>query len=105
MPVFSLDLDRSGTVPRILLRGEVDLAAKPAFDAALAAAHRRREPVVVDLSETTFMDSTGVAVLVNATAAAREDGWDFRVAPRFSFPAAAILELTGALERLPLAAA
>jgi hypothetical protein len=50
MPVFSLDLDRSGTVPRILLRGEVDLAAKPAFDAALAAAHRRREPVVVDLS-------------------------------------------------------
>jgi anti-anti-sigma factor len=104
MGVFSVDVDRSEAVIRLRLRGEVDLAAKPELDAALAGARHRREPLLMDLSETTFFDSSGVAFLIRAMAAARDGDWELRVAPRISGPATTVLELTGVLERLSLAA-
>jgi anti-anti-sigma factor len=51
---------------RIVIRvtGEVDMATAGQLLGALAP--DRGRPFVVDLTETTFMDSTGLAALVNA---------------------------------------
>jgi anti-anti-sigma factor len=48
---------------RITLRGELDLATAPRLEHALADAG---EDVVIDLRGLTFMDSTGVRVLLEA---------------------------------------
>jgi len=48
--------------------GEVDLETGPRLRAALARLLERPEavPIVVDLSDVTFLGSTGIAVLVDA---------------------------------------
>ena len=48
----------------ITVRGDVDMATADKLLAALAPDSGR--PFVIDLSETTFMDSAGLAVLVTA---------------------------------------
>ena len=52
---------------RLTLRGELDLATAPRLEHALADAG---EDVVLDLRGLTFMDSTGVRVLLEAAEAA-----------------------------------
>jgi len=49
---------------RITLRGELDLATVPRLEHALANAGE--DVVVIDLRGLTFMDSTGVRVLLEA---------------------------------------
>lgn len=49
---------------RILLRGEIDMAASEAIGAAAVAASTRSDRVVVDLSEVTFIDGTGLDALM-----------------------------------------
>lgn len=88
----------------IAFAGELDLAnagtAESALEASLADAST---PVIVDMRELEFIDSTGIALLVSTLS--RSEG-----GPRVSFipsdfPAVTrVLELTGLAERLPLAA-
>jgi anti-sigma B factor antagonist/stage II sporulation protein AA (anti-sigma F factor antagonist) len=60
---------------RVQLSGELDLAVADDVRAALDAAIRcARERVLVDISRVTFMDSTGLATLVHARDAARDQG-------------------------------
>jgi len=39
------------------------------------------QPFRIDLSGVSFMESSGIAVLVRAVKAARDNCWDFRVDP------------------------
>jgi anti-anti-sigma factor len=48
---------------RLTLRGELDLGSVPRLEAAIAAT---RGAVLLDLRALTFMDSTGVRVLLEA---------------------------------------
>ena len=50
----------------VMVRGEVDMATSEEFRRALDAAVQQHGRVMIDLGETTFMDSTGLAVLVDA---------------------------------------
>lgn len=62
--------------------GEVDMATAPLLDAALAeclAANGAR-PVILDLAAVTFMDSTGLRVVIGAHKALLSQGADLRVA-------------------------
>jgi len=87
----------------IRLGGELDLAAAPPVEAAvenaLADSGRR---LVIDFSGLSFIDSTGIAILVAAMG-------DERAADRLAFvPSTApavtrVLKLTGVEERMPLA--
>lgn len=56
----------------VTVSGELDLLSAPeltvALDTVLSATDR---PIAIDLNETTFMDSTGVHALVNASHQAR----------------------------------
>ena len=71
---FSVDLIQDGGSARLALTGELDLAAVPTLEAAipnLAAG----EVLVVDLRDLTFIDSSGIHVLMRLDTAARDDGW------------------------------
>lgn len=64
--------DPDGT-PVIALAGQLDLATAPDAEHAFATlagaeepAHRETNDVVVDVSDLTFMDSTGLTVLLRA---------------------------------------
>ena len=51
----------------VSLRGEIDAATAPRLGSRLLAlADEGKRGVVVDLTEVTFMDSTGIGVLLNA---------------------------------------
>lgn len=73
--VFDIRVDRAAEAPTVAVRGEVDVATAPAVREALyrlfdaGARH-----VVVDLGEMTFIDSSGLGVLVGALRRAREAG-------------------------------
>lgn len=45
----------------------------------LARLRHHQHPVVVDLAEVTFMDSTGLTTLMDAHLQAQRDGWSFTV--------------------------
>jgi anti-sigma B factor antagonist len=52
----------------VIVSGAVDLATAAEFEDALAAAveHRARTALLVDLTDMTFIDSTGLTALVRA---------------------------------------
>jgi anti-anti-sigma factor len=52
--------------PVVRVRGEIDSATAERFRACLVAALERDSHLVIDLSGSTFMDSTGLSALVRA---------------------------------------
>ena len=54
--------------------GEIDVALRREASAALANALERDVPVVIDTSKVTFMDSTGIAFLVQFYTIGSEEG-------------------------------
>lgn len=64
--VFSVEVVREHGVPVVRVSGEVDMATVPEFKAALAAVRSLQEApdIVVDLAAVSFMDSSGLNLLV-----------------------------------------
>lgn len=62
--------------------GEIDLESSPAVRDALLASVRRAAPgrVLVDLAAVTYIDSSGIASLVEAYQKARQTGVGFALA-------------------------
>jgi len=52
--------------------GEIDLATAPTLERELLRAERSHDLVVIDLSETSFLDSTGLRAIVEANVRLRE---------------------------------
>lgn len=72
---------RDGRAAILEVRGEVDLYTSPRMRQALVELARGRSPaVLVDLSQVEYMDSSGVATLVEGLQMAREYGGRFRLA-------------------------
>jgi anti-sigma B factor antagonist len=76
--------------------GELDLATAPALGDAITAAVQdpSRRPVVVDLAEVRFCDSSGIRVLVHGRRLADEHDLPYRVIGA-SGVVLDVLELTG----------
>jgi anti-sigma B factor antagonist len=71
--------DRGG-VPVVAVAGEVDVAGGPVLDETLdALAMDAPALVVVDLSEVTFIDSSGLSVLVLGQRRLAEGGGELRL--------------------------
>jgi|SRR5436305_5843940 len=88
----------------IAFAGELDLANSGTAESALEDSLADGAPVIVDMRELEFIDSTGIALLVS-TLSRNEDGTTVSFIPS-DFPAVTrVLELTGLAERLPLAKA
>lgn len=103
MEEVSVDERADGSL-RIVLRGEIDFnnAASVIEVIRGAVARQRPEHVVVDLGEVTFLDSSGLAVLVNAMKAAEAVGAAYRV-EQPNLKVTDQLRITGLLEPFGLA--
>jgi len=66
------DIDPSGTTTRVRWEGEIDIATVRDFEGALDAATTKGGDVLIDLRDTTFIDSTGISVLAKAAITASE---------------------------------
>jgi anti-sigma B factor antagonist len=64
----------------VALDGDVDLQSSPDARTALLAAVGRGKPVFVDLSRVGYIDSSGIASLVEALQRARQNGSPFVLA-------------------------
>ncbi|MCW3048692.1 MAG: Anti-sigma factor antagonist RsbV [Solirubrobacterales bacterium] len=67
MHTFSVNCDRRSDAFVVTVRGELDLAALPRLQPVVNDAVRSGLPrVVIDLCGVSFMDSTGLGLLMNA---------------------------------------
>lgn len=102
-PWFSLVLVTAGEEVRLEAIGELDLAASPQLDEQvsdlLGAGFRQ---LVIDLRRLTFIDLSGVRLLLKLADEAREDAWRLSLL-RPGGQVRQILTLTGVLDRLPVA--
>ncbi len=97
-PPFSVELHPDDAHPVLTVRGELDVATAPAVREALLGL-LTRDPlpdVTVDLSAVTFLDSSGLGVLLMA-ARRWESAQRALVLHRPSPIAARVIELTGAM--------
>ena len=76
----------------IAFTGEVDLESSPAAREILLKCLESTSKVIVDLSEVSYIDSSGVASLVEALQAAKKNGSQFSLAAA-SEPTRRVLEL------------
>jgi anti-anti-sigma factor len=93
---FSVAVEETDARRIISARGELDLATAPQLEAVLMPPLREGGTVVLDLRGLSFMDSTGVRVIVAAHLASEEHGGHLalvRCAP--DGPVGRVLEISG----------
>jgi anti-sigma B factor antagonist len=73
-PIFDFSADDDGHGNALVsARGELDIGNTEQLEECLAKLAGRHATVMLDLRELTFMDSTGLRVMVSADARARDD--------------------------------
>lgn len=79
-PVVSVSTFHGPDRPVVRVGGEVDLATAPLLDRHLSTTIGPHEPeVVIDLRMVSFMDASGLAVLIRADNQARSHGGRLRL--------------------------
>jgi anti-anti-sigma factor len=86
-------------VTRIVLTGELDIATSPRLRAALSSPADGSVLVILDLSELTFMDASGLSVILSAHDRLRENGGRLVLTPG-PRPVQRLFEITGTDRRL-----
>lgn len=98
------EISRSGERARVTLAvvGELDMNTVPRLSASVdEQLQNGAGDLTLDLRELSFMDSSGLRLLIELHDQARRDGWGLRlIAPRDE-GAALVLRATGADARLP----
>ena len=84
----------------VLAHGELDLATAPLLRARLQAAVQEGKDLVADLRGVSFMDSTGLQVLMQIDDASSQDG--FRWTILASGAVMRVVELAVLEDRLPV---
>lgn len=99
---FHVDIRNEGRATVLAVSGELDLATSPTLDAELErAASSGTELLVLDLRGVSFMDSTGLSVLVKAQRRAQTSEQRLAVV-KGGDQVLRLLTLTGIAERLTL---
>ena len=91
---FRIDVDATGGTRRIAVRGDLDLATIGELRPALEDAIDAGEPTALVLTDCTFLDSSALKAIADASRRAEADGLAFTVS-RPSAQAARVLELSG----------
>jgi anti-sigma B factor antagonist len=77
---LAVERSRSDGYELLEVEGELDIASAPRMIAALNEAFSNlTAPLVVDLTKVVFMDSTGLALLINAHRRVRRRGQGFAI--------------------------
>jgi anti-anti-sigma factor len=99
---FELTVKRRAEDVVLTLRGELDLAAKEHYEQELEKLEDDGlERLIIDLRALTFMDSTGINLLLRTLRDSEENGFTVTVV-QGSGQVPALLEATGVAEQLPL---
>jgi anti-sigma B factor antagonist len=101
---IELRVSDPGGIPVLSVKGEIDVASSPRFSASLwDLLGAESDTLIVDLSEVSFIDSTGLGALIEAEKHSGAAGKNLRLvvtAPHIR----RLLELTGLDEILSLVA-
>ena len=98
---FRCDVERAGDDVVLIPRGEIDLASVPMLEATRREVRNGGfERVILDLSNVTFMDSTGLRLVLTWADAHERDGMQLRLVPGPP-QVQRLFEVTGMLPRLP----
>jgi anti-sigma B factor antagonist len=99
--ICHLEPDRERVTVRPV--GELDLATVDLVEAPLGELWTSGfETIVVDLRWLSFMDSSGLRMILRWTQKARTDGTDLRVAIGDDGPVRRLVEITGLMAWLPI---
>jgi anti-anti-sigma factor len=91
-----------GSTQILLLSGELDAAACPGVESELLRVESESAPqIVVDLMDLSFIDSTGIALLVAAMRRSEQDSGRLRFIQSESKDVQRLLELCGLNAYLP----
>ncbi len=91
---FDVAHSSAGDIDTFVLTGELDIATADILTSALnGTSGESGRDRVIDLSGVTFMDSTGLRVLISANRAAADGGYELTIVTGDS-PAKRVLELT-----------
>jgi anti-sigma B factor antagonist len=84
----------------VRLKGELDIATAPLARARIAALKHLGDQLVLDLRGLSFIDSTGLNLLLRLAAESTREGWSLCLTPGSSV-VQRILHLTKTEKRLP----
>ncbi len=102
LPQYEVEIVSSGSTSIVRVSGEFDMsAAEHIRDRLSSVDPGDAAELVLDLRETTFLDSSGLGVIVQLWNQSREKGVDFSVLPADG-PVRRMLELTGLTASLPI---
>jgi anti-anti-sigma factor len=88
-------LPMQAQVVRVRVSGEVDLRTAPELERALVQEICAAREVLLDLSGISFIDSSGLRVIVIAARAAQSNGGALALDSRLPAQARRVLEITG----------
>jgi anti-sigma B factor antagonist len=98
---FGVHAEPAGYGLRVTVTGELDIATAPQLRAVLAELPAPGGLVVIDLCPVTFMDSTGLGVILRLHAALTAEGSRLAVVCPDG-PARLLLQVSGLEDELPL---
>ncbi len=102
-PPFNAAVESLDGHVRVRLEGELDLATVAAAEEAIARARRETPgPLRIDLSEITFLDSSGLRLMLRIHNLCEADGCALSITPG-PRGVQRVFELAGVLEMLPFA--
>ena len=104
-PDFEITVSHGPDGAHIAVAGELDIATSARLREVVDRELHGGRPVVLNLEDVQFMDSSGLTVVIRAWRMAEERGWAFGIAPSLSPAATRTAELAGILPMLPLAEA
>ena len=93
-----LSLQPGDGVCRVVAAGEVDLATSPQLRATLLSPEAAAASVVLDLRDVSFMDSSGLGVIVGQQKRARTEDFEFSVVVRAGSEVERLMELSRLVE-------
>ncbi len=100
---FTLDVTRTTRAAVIMLGGEFDVVCADTFKRRFAeATEDEPEHVVIDLRELTFIDSTGLALLLRVNEMSQDRGFALWLISTEEDPPNKIFRMTGTNTILPL---
>jgi anti-sigma B factor antagonist len=94
VPGFHVDVRRQAATVVVAPRGEIDLAAVGVLRAELDSI-ASRDVLVLDLRGVSFMDSAGIALVVDEHRRAQHEGFEFRVPARRGHQVRRSFDVTG----------
>ena len=100
---FTFDVSQTAAATVMTLGGELDVVCADAFKRRFSDA-TEDEPthVVIDLRELTFIDSTGLALLLGVNEMAQDGGFALSIVSEHDDAARKIFRMTGTERLLPL---